>query len=97
MRSLISSFTVADFEAFKKMIESNAKEELEALGIVEQSLYHVADEDRVILVNTYNTLENAQKHKAFLESPEFQAGFAHMGVTSPITLWMAEEAWHNKL
>lgn len=76
MFTLFGSLTVTDFEAFKAANASYTKEQLKARGIVDQSLHRVIGEDRAVIVNTYNTLEEAQKDKAMIEAPEVEAQMA---------------------
>lgn len=94
MITLFGSLTVTDFEAFKTATESYTKEQLKARGVVEQTLYRVIGEDRAVIVNTYNTLEDAQKDKAIIEAPEVEAHMAQIGAYFPLTLWMAEGSYH---
>ncbi|MBZ0293057.1 MAG: hypothetical protein K8L99_10885 [Anaerolineae bacterium] len=90
MYTFFGSMIVPDTKAFIEMAKSMPKEHLDEFGVVEQTIY-LADENRVMIVNTYNTLEEAQKHKANIESPEVEAQMKQMGVQLPMDLWIAEQ------
>lgn len=92
MYTFFSSMIVPDPEAFIEMSKSHPKEQLEEWGVIEQTHFHVIGENRVIIVNTYNALEEAQNHKAIVESSEVEAQMKQMGVQLPMDLWITEKA-----
>ena len=93
MTTLFSFITLTEVEAFINFAKSSAtKEHFEEMGIVEQTIYRVVGDNRVAIVNTYNTLEDAQRHKAILETPELETLMKPFGVEFPMTLWTAEYA-----
>ena len=91
MYTLISSITVADVDMFVTGAKSQPQEHLDQWGVVNNTIYRSVDQNVVIIVNTYLTLEEAQKHKADLESPEMKAGLEQMGVSS-FDVWLVEES-----
>jgi len=92
MIKLFASVNATDVEALIEALKSWPDEQRELWGVVERRYYHVVGESRVIVVNTYNTLEEAQKHKANVASPEVWDHFEQLGAKPPVTLWIAEEA-----
>ena len=92
MVTFFASMIVPDPDAFIEGSKSHPQEYLDERGIVEQTHFHVIGENRVLIVGTYNTLEEAQNHKAEIESPEVEAQMKQMGVTLPMDLWIAEQA-----
>ena len=93
MFTLFGFITLTEVEAFLRSAkESATKEHFEDMRIVEQNIYRLVGENRVAIVNTYNTLEDAQRHKAILETPELEALMKPFGFEFPMTLWIAEYA-----
>lgn len=93
MITLFAFITLTEVEAFLNHAKSSAtKEDFEEMRIVDQSIYRVVGENRVAIVNTYNTLEDAQRHKAILETPELEALMKPFGFKFPMILWIAEYA-----
>ena len=92
MVTFFASMIVPDPEAFIEGSKSHPKEYLDERGIIEQALFRVVGENRVLIVGTYNTLEEARNHKAEIESSEVEAQMKQMGVTLPMDLWIAEKA-----
>lgn len=93
MFTLFAFITLTKVESFLNHAKSSAtKEHFEEMRIVEQSIYRVVGENRVAIVNTYNTLEDAQRHKAILETPELAALMKPFGFEFPMILWIAEHA-----
>jgi len=91
MIKLFASANATDVDALLKALKSWPDEQRELWGVVERRYYHVIDESRVIVVNTYKTMEEAQKHKANVTSPEVQGHFEQLGAKPPGTFWIAEE------
>ncbi len=93
MITLFGFITLTEVETFLIHAKASAtKEHFEERGIVEQRIYRMVGENRVAIVNTYNTLEAAQRHKAILESPEIEAIMKPFGFQFPMNLWIAEFA-----
>jgi len=92
MYTLFSSLIVPDPDAFIEGSKSHSQEQLDAWGVVGQTIFRAADSNRVMIISTYETLEKAQQHKAEIESPEVEARMKQMGVQLPMDLWIAEEA-----
>lgn len=93
MITLFSFITLTEVDTFLNHFKSmSTKEPFEQFRIVEQKIYRVVGENRVSIVNTYNTLEDAQAHKAVLESPELAEQMKPFGIQFPMTLWIAESA-----
>ena len=67
MVTFIASMIVPDPEAFIEMSKSHSQEQLDEWGVIEQTLFRVTGENRVLIVGTYKTLEDAQKHKSEIE------------------------------
>jgi hypothetical protein len=91
MFTLISSITVSDVDMFVAGAKSQPQEHFDQWGVVENNIYRSVDQNVAIIINTYNTLEEAQKHKSDLESPEMKAGLEQMGVSS-FDLWLVEKS-----
>ena len=91
MFTLISTLNVADADAFIAGAKSAPPEYLESFGVAEQTLYRGVGQNVVIIANAYKTVEDAQKHKAMLESPDSAAQMKQMGVES-FDLWLTEVA-----
>lgn len=93
MFTLFGFITLTEVETFLNDVKASAtKEHFEERGIVDQSIYRMVGENRVAIVNTYNTLEDAQRHKAILETPELETLMKPFGVEFPMSLWIAEYA-----
>jgi hypothetical protein len=92
MYTFFGRIIVPDAEAFIKMSKSMPAEHLDEWGVVEQTFFRIVNENRIMIVNTYKTLEEAQKHKADIESPAVEAQMKQMGVQLPMDLWIAEQA-----
>lgn len=92
MFKLFASVNATDPEALIKALKSWPDEERKAMGVIERHVYQVVDENQVIVVNTYNTLEQAQNHLANVTSPEVLAHFEQLGAKVPGIVWLAEEA-----
>lgn len=96
MYYLVSPITVADVDGFIEGDKLYAQERNygqehdNEWGVVEHNLYRDVDQDIVIIVNAYKTLEEAQKHKAVIEAPENMAGLEQMGIKS-FDLWLVEQ------
>lgn len=86
---LMGTMTVADVDAFIAGVESMPQEYLDESGVVEQNIYGGADQNVVIIVNAYETLEECQKHKADIDSPESAEMHKQMGVDS-FDSWIVE-------
>lgn len=92
---LVGNLTVADADGFIEGAKSYAQEHNYAqehqneFGVVEHDIYRGVDQNIVIIVNAYKTLEEAQKHKVIIESPENVAGHEQMGVNS-VDMWITE-------
>ena len=91
MFTFFGSMIVPDPEAFIEASKSHTKEQLDGWGVVEQSFFRAVDGNRIMIVGTYKTLEEAQKHKAEIESPEVEAQMKQMGVQLPMDLWITEQ------
>lgn len=87
---LVSTLTVADVDAFIEGAGSAPQEFLDEWGIIENNIYRGVDQNIAIIVNAYKTLEEAQKHKAELETPQSKAAHEEqMGVKS-YDIWIVE-------
>ena len=53
--------------------------------------YRTDDGNRVIVTHTFNTLEEAQKYKDVMESPDGWAMLEQNGAEPPFTVWVAKE------
>ena len=60
-------------------------------GLQERKLYRTPEGSGVVVVDTFDTLENAEKLRAFLENPENRPMGESLGVVFPITFWIVEE------
>lgn len=96
MYYLASTLDVADPDGFIEGVkaytrEANfAQEDQNEWGVVEHEIYRGVDQNIVIIVNGYKTLEAAQKHQAHIGSPETREVHAQMGVKS-YELWLTEK------
>jgi hypothetical protein len=93
MVTLIGSHEVADFEAWKSGSDNLGDEWNAQMGILDEVVYRTMDGNRVVVVNTFDTLENAEKFKVMLESPddETRAMMEQGGIKFPVTVWIAEK------
>jgi hypothetical protein len=90
---LIGSHGVSDYEAWvdlgkKSMRDSERRAQF---GIVESHAYRTDDGNTAIVIHTFNTLEEAQKYKAMMDTPEGHARLEQNGGAPPFTFWIAEE------
>ena len=92
MFKLFASVVATDPEALIKALKSWPDEERKAWGVIERRFYRVMGENRVIAINTYNTLEEAEKHAANAISPEVWVHYEQLGAKPPVITWIAEEA-----
>lgn len=94
MVTLIGSHEVEDFDAWKSGSDELGDEWSQQMGIVDEVVYRTMDGNRVVVVNTFDTLENAKKFQAMLESPddETRAMMEQSGIKFPVTVWIAEKA-----
>ncbi|MBZ0293056.1 MAG: hypothetical protein K8L99_10880 [Anaerolineae bacterium] len=93
MATLFSRINTSDPKAFIETAKSYPQEERDKWGVIENSVLRVADGSGFMLVSTYKTLEEAQKHKAYIEeSPDVEALMKRMGVQLPTDIWIAEQA-----
>lgn len=86
---LIGTITIADVDAFIAGAGSMPQEYLDESGVVEQNIYGSVDQNVVIIVNAYKTLEEAQNHKADIDSPQSWENHKQMGVES-FDSWIVE-------
>ena len=93
MVMLIGSHEVADFDTWKSGSDEMGDEFNQQMGIVDETIYRTMDGNRVVVVNKFDTLENAEKFKAMLESPddETRAMMEQAGIKFPVTVWIAEK------
>ena len=69
----------------------NDAEFLAKTGIVGLQLYRIEESNTGMALYNFESLENAKKHQATLESPDIQAGLERLGVVLPLKLWIAED------
>ncbi len=93
MVMLIGSHEVSDFDTWKRGADEMGDEFNQQMGIVDEVIYRTMDGNRVVVVNTFDTRENAEKFKAMLESPdeETRAMMEQGGIKFPVTVWIAEK------
>jgi signal recognition particle GTPase len=93
MITLFGQHGVKDFEAWKRGAEANMsnQDRNAQMGIVESSMYRMADGSGVIVTHKFNDLETAQNYKKFMESAESKTMLEQMGAKLPLTIWIAEE------
>ncbi len=87
MAIMIGSHEVSDYDKWVAAMKDAAPAE----GRQELKIYRTIDGRRVVTNETFDTLENAEKHLAFLENPENQPIGESIGVIFPITVWIVEE------
>ena len=89
MYYLEGNLNVADVNDFIERAGSAPQEFFDEWGIVEQNIYGGVDQNVVTIINAYKTLEEAQKHKAQLDSPQSKKNHKQIGVESFET-WIFE-------
>lgn len=90
MYYLVSNLNVTDVDGFIEGATSWAQEHGNEWGLIENAYYRNVDQNNVIIVNGYKTLEDAQKHKSFVDAPENQEGHKQMGIKS-FEAWVTEK------
>lgn len=91
MITIFGQHGVTDFETWKSVFDAVPEEHYVKFNIVGTGIYRMAGDSGVIITHTFNTLEDAQKHRAMMESDEFSAMLEKMGGKAPVTYWIAEE------
>ena len=92
MVTLFSKLTVTDAEAVIAQMKSLPQEALDEQHLVELKVYNGTDENTIFIVNQYNTLEDAQKHAAYIKSDEYREHAKKEQGIESFDLWLAEEA-----
>lgn len=93
MAILLSSHGVSDYEAWVDLGKKSMKdsERRAQFGILESHAYRSAEGETLIVTHKFNTLEEAQKYKAMMDTPEGRARLEQNGGAPPFTFWVAEE------
>ena len=91
MITLFASHEVSDYEKWKSLFSSQMSLIGEEHGIQETKVYRTVDGSRVIGSHTFNTMEDAKKHRAMMEAPEGQAMAAQNGIVLPAIIWLVED------
>ena len=91
MITIFGQHAVTDYEAWKRFLDAAPREHYDRFGIVGESVYRTVDGSAVIVMHTFNNLEDAQKHKNMMESADGKAMIEQNGGKLPLTYWMAEE------
>jgi signal recognition particle GTPase len=93
MVTMFARHAVTDYEAWiSGAKESNKNTERNAqAGIIASKVYRTADGSGVIVMHTFNNVEQAQKYEKMMQSPEGHAMVEKMGGKLPITIWLAKE------
>jgi hypothetical protein len=93
MAILVGSQGVTDYEAWLAMGKESMSdpERNGQFGILESHAYRTADGNRVTVTHTFNTLDEAQKYKAMMDTPESHAMLEQNGGAPPYAFWVAEE------
>jgi hypothetical protein len=93
MVTMIAHHAVTDYEAWisgAKEVNKNTERNAQA-GIIASKVYRTADGSGVIVMHTFNNVEQAQKYEKMMQSPEGHAMVEKMGGKLPITIWLAKE------
>jgi len=93
MITMIVHHAVTDYEAWiigAKEAMVNTERSAQH-GIVGSKVYRTADGSGVIVIHTFNNVEDAQAYENVMQSPESHAMIEKMGVKLPITIWLAKE------
>lgn len=89
---LIGTHEIADFEAWKRGSDATSETSFyDEWGVLDETVYRTVEGDRLIVINKFNTREEAEKFKALLESPQTQQKLMQNGAKMPLTVWIAEE------
>lgn len=89
MAILFASHEVSDYDKWIGVMKGDDGPPME--GLQSMNIYRTMDSSRAVVAQTFDTVENAEKHRAFLENPENQAMGEAVGVIFPITMWIVEE------
>lgn len=88
MAILFGSHEVSDLNKFMAAIKEGGPP---AEGEQGEKVYRTIDGSRVVVAVTFDTVENAEKHRAVLESPEMRPMAESIGIVYPMTIWIVEE------
>ena len=87
MAVMIGSHEVSDYDKWLGAMQGAAP----ADGRQSLKIFRTPDSQRIVVMETFDTMENAEKHLAFLENPENRPMGESIGVVFPITVWIVEE------
>ena len=73
MITIFGQHGVTDFETWKSGFDAIPEEHYVKYQIVGTGVYRMTGESGVIVTHTFNTLEDAQNHRAMMESAEMRA------------------------
>lgn len=96
MYYLVGTLDVAEPDSFIEGAKAYAQEtgyaqeDNNQFDVAEHYIYRCVDQNIVIIINGYKTLEAAQKHQAYIDSPELKEGHEQMGVKS-YEMWITEK------
>ena len=79
MITIFAQRSVSDYDAWKKGFDALPKEHYEKYKIVGTKTFRMMDGKAIIVMHTFNTLEDAMKHKELMES------------MTQLIYWIAEE------
>ena len=91
MITIFGQHSVTNYEVWKSAFDAIPEEHYVKYNIVGTGVYRMTGDSGVIVTHTFNSLEDAQSHKAMMESAEFSAMLEKMGGKTPVTYWIAEE------
>lgn len=90
MITIFGHHGVTDYDTWKKFFDAIPEEHYAKYKIVGTNVYRTPDGSAVIVMHTFNTLEDAQTHKQMMESAP-PASYEEIGIIPPLTYWIAEE------
>lgn len=91
MVTLFASHDVSDYEKWEDFFRRGVSQLPKDNGIIEIKAFRTADNGRIVVSHTFNSLTAAEKHQAMLENPDNQAMAAQNGAIFPAELWLVEE------
>lgn len=94
MITMMAHHAVTDYQAWisgaKQAMRDNTERSAQ-YSIVGSKVYGTADGSGVIVVHTFNNVEDARTYENVMQSPEGHAMIEKMGAKLPLTIWLAEE------
>jgi quinol monooxygenase YgiN len=89
MAGMLVQHKVKDFANWKKVYDSQAALRASSGELSDQIYRDASDQNKLILIFKWNSVENAQK---FAQSPELKAAMEKAGVEGPPTITFLNEA-----